>query len=318
MIHKIKNYPACRLRQNKYTAAILRKIIVPSVSAILAVITFFSCVAPIDINTRDSEPVIVIYGLLTDEFKYQYIRITSSSPYFDQKINMVVSDAKVSVKSSNGDEQQFLSEKEGYYVSEKKFAAVPGTTYYLTVDVDFDKDGVVDRYEAETTILPITPVDSFNVTLLSIMGYRHFSLNLNMQDPPEADNYYLFRFIINDSIGNGRISEYIISEDRMYNGEYFSGISVMYLEDATDEKNLTGPGADEDRKFMVVPGDRIRLQILNIEKGYYHFINECISEKYGENPFFGGPPSNIATNLSNGAVGYFTGFCIQEKCAVVP
>jgi len=286
--------------------------IVPLV--LFTIVSFFSCVAPIDINTRNSEPVIVIYGQLTDEIDYQYIRITSSSPYFDNKINMVISDAKVMVTSSDGEEYMFISEKEGYYVSEKKFAARVGNTYYLTVNVDFDKDGVIEIYEAETTILPIIPVDSLEVKPINIMGYNHYTLNIFMQEPSETEDYYLFRFFINDSISNNKISEFIVSDDRMYNGAYLSGISIYYFEDATGDS----PYSDEERDYFVKSGDIIRLQILKIEKGYYHFINECISEKYGENPFFGGPPSNIATNMSNGAIGYFTGFCMQEKEAMVP
>ena len=286
--------------------------IVPLV--LFAIVSFFSCVAPIDINTRDSEPVIVIYGQLTDEIEYQYIRITSSSPYFDNKTNTVVSDAEVMVTSSDGEEYLFISEKEGYYISEKKFPARLGNTYYLTVEVDFDKDGVVETYEAETTILPIAPVDSLDVKPINIMGYNHFTLNLYMQDPPETENYYLFRFFINDSISNSKISELIISDDRMFSGAYMSGVSLYYFEDAMSDS----PYSDEERDFFVKSGDRIRLQVLNIEKGYYHFVNECISEKYGENPFFGGPPSNITTNLSNGAIGYFTGFCMQEREVTVP
>ena len=290
--------------------------IVPVV--LFTVVSFFSCVAPIDINTRDSEPVIVIYGQLTDEFEYQYIRITSSSPYFDNKTNMVVPNAEVMVTSSGGEEYLFISEKEGYYVSEIFFAGVPGVTYHLKVEVDFNNDGVMDIYEAETTILPIVPVDSVDIKLMDIMGYRHFSLNFYMYEPVETDNYYLFKFFVNDSLSNNKISEFIVSDDQMFNGAYLSGISLYYFEDATDEKNLTAPRADEEGIYMVKPGDRICLQVLSIEKGYYHFINECISEKYGENPFFGGPPSNISTNLSNGAIGYFSGYCIQENRTMVP
>ena len=285
------------------------------ISAVMfTVITFFSCTAPIDINTRDSKPVIVIYGLITDELKYQDIRITSSSPYFDKKVNMVVTDAKVVVSSSNGEEYLFLCKEDGYYVSEEMFAATPGITYKLTVDVDFDKDGVVESYEAEATIPPVIYMDSININPISIMGYRHYALDLYIQEPAETDNYYLFRFFINDIYSNDVISEYIISEDRMYNGEYLNGVTIYNFEDITDESLYL----DEENDYYVETGDIIRLQVLNIEKGYYHFINQCISEKYGENPFFGGPPSNITTNLSNGAVGYFSGLCIQEKETVVP
>jgi len=58
--------------------------------------------------------------------------------------------------------------------------------------------------------------------------------------------------------------------------------------------------------------------MLNIERAYFDFISDCSRERRGENPFFGGPPSNISTNLSAGAVGCFTSFCIEEQKTVVP
>ena len=280
---------------------------------LLVISMFFSCVAPIDINTRDSEPVIVIYGCLTDELTNQYIRITRSSPYFHDETNPAVTGAKVSVTSSAGREYTFLSDKDGYYYSQRRFSVVPGTTYRLSVEVDGE------FYQAETTTFPIVPADSIDINLLDIMGFNHYSLNIYMQEPYEAANFYLFKFIINDSISNDRVSEFIISDDIMFNGEYMNGASVFLFEDATDpDLQELNKNNDIDFGYWVSPGDRIRLQILNIEKGYFKFIQECMNEKHGENPFFGGPPSNITTNLSNGAIGYFSSFCIQEKEAVFP
>lgn len=278
---------------------------------------FTSCTARMHIDTRDSEPVIVIYGCLTDVNNFQSVRITRSSPFFDDKENESVSDAHVRIQTSEGDVYELLYEGAGHYAATTRFAARPGVTYSLTVDVDFNKDGVIETYEAETTIRPVVPIDSANITPQDIMGYRHFSLNVYLQEPAETENYYLFKFYINDSISNDKISEFIISEDRMYNGTYLDGVNITYFEDATDEK-VVEKNKDDDDVYMAVPGDRIRLFVFNIEKGYFHFIRECITEQGGENPLFGGPPSNISTNLSNGAVGYFTGYCMQEKLAIVP
>ena len=280
-------------------------------------IFFISCTAPIDIHTRDSEPVVVIYGCLTNENKNQYIRVTSSSPYFYNSDNQTIDDAKVKVTSSNGREYTFAHERNGYYISQRRFTAVPGVTYRLSVEVDSGRDGKTESYEAETTTLPIVPVDSIGFNVINIMGLKHYSLVFYMQEPAETENYYLFNFFINDSISNEKISNSLISNDLMYNGEYINGASVTFFEDGSDP-NVIAWNEENENVFMVIPGDRIRLQILNIEKGYYHFISHCMREKYGENPIFGGPPSNIHTNLSNGAVGYFSSYCIQERVTVVP
>jgi len=273
---------------------------------------FVSCTAPIDIRTRDSEPVIVIYGCLTNEFTNQSIRITRSSPYFYNEENPAVTDAKVRVTSSNGREYSFLYDTNGYYYSQRRFSVVPGVTYHLSVEVDDE------LYQAETTTLPAVPADSIHIKYIDIMGFGHYSMNLYVQEPYETEDFYLFKFTINDSISNDKVSEFIISDDVMINGAYLYGASIYLFEDATDPDLATIDRENETYGYWVSPGDHIRLQMMHIEKGYYVFISDCMSEKYGENPFFGGPPSNIYTNLSNGAVGYFTSYCIHEKSAVVP
>lgn len=291
-----------------------RSMIAVLTACLFAIVLSFSCTAPIDIHTRNSEPVPVIYGCLTNEFRYQLIRITRSAPYFQKTENQIISNAKVKVTSSGGREYPFVYDANGFYISQRRFAVVPGVTYRLTVEVDFMNNGVISSYEAETATLPKVPVDSINISTLNIMGYLHYSLNIYMQDPHEAENYYLFKYTINDSISNEKISDLIVSNDRMFNGEYADGVSIRYFNAASDFKEIDN---DWDM-YLVNPGDKIRLQIINIEKGYYHFISDCRSEKYGSNPFFGGPSSNISTNLSNGAVGYFTSYCIQEKETVIP
>ena len=279
-----------------------------------ACLLFVKCTAPIEINTRDSEPVLVIYGCLTNENQNQNIRLSRSSPYFYNAENEIVSNAKVSVSASNGREYTFEHKAKGYYFSQRRFAVVPGMTYRLSVEVDINKDGVVELYEAETVTPPLVAFDSINITKMKIMGFLHYSLNIFMQEPFETENYYLFKYVVNDSISNDLISNFIIQDDLMINGEYIDGVSITFF---NSESDFRDPENTRDM-LRVTQGDRIRLQIMNIEKGYYYFIRDCTMEKYGENPFFGGPPSNIYTNLPKGAVGYFTSYCIHEKETFIP
>jgi hypothetical protein len=275
-----------------------------------------SCTAPIELDTRNSEPVIVIYGCLTDEYRNHFIRITSSSPYFQQQSNRPVSDALVQVVSSEGKSYDFKHFEDGVYVSVDTFACVAGTTYKLSVTTDFDGDAANETYTAETTPLPPLTVDSIAVISVEMMGFRHYSLIISMQDPPETDNYYLYKYFVNDSITNDKLSRLIVSDDGAYNGAYLQEVAVSYFEDANNEK-VVERVEDNDYVIFVKPGDSVRLQTLNIEQGYYQFINDCSRERRGENPIFGGPPSNITTNISGNGTGYFTSYCVRELTAKV-
>jgi hypothetical protein len=269
-----------------------------------------ACTEPIDLKTNDSPPVVVVYGQLTDEFKSQTITIARSSPYFDDKPNAGISEAEVLVRSSEGEVFRFVENDSihGLYFSRDKFSARSGVSYDLSVTVDFNRDGVPDEYQASTTILPPVVPDSLSLDSVELFGRKNHVLNVYFQDPPE-ENYYLIHVFRNDSLLTNQISKYIVTDDVIYNGQPIKG-NVYYFRDASEwEKDR-----EEIRKNSVYlyPGDVISVEAGMIPKGYYDFIVQCQKEKGGENPMFGGPASNITTNISNSGVGYFTGYSVKR------
>ena len=273
-----------------------------------------SCTAPIDLKTNDSEPVIVIYGCLNEQMTYQTIKISGSSPYFEEKQNPLVSDAVVTIESSENElfELKERSYEKGIYQTTVPMAAVAGVTYRLKVVVDFDKDGVLETYEAMTTMPRLFELDSIGIDSLSIMGYKHYALNLFGQEEAGED-YYLCRITLNDTIERFKLSEYIAFSDVGFDDSYIDKVALMYIDDISNDVV-----DEEDGYLLVQSGDKITLYTSRIEKTYYDFIWQCQQERTGENPFFGGPASNITTNISNGGVGYFTSFYTSVQEAYVP
>jgi len=278
-----------------------------------------SCTAPIDIETRNSEPVIVIYGCLTDYPSNQRISISASSPYFDIEPNTPVSDAVVTIYSSE-DKTFTLREspyESGVYLTTEIMSAEPGISYTLSVETDFNGDGVAEIYTAETVMPQYAELDSVRVNDINIMGFRHFALNIFMQDEPQSADYYLARFIVNDTLETRHITDYIIFSDEGINGQYLNDITLWYFDDK-DNDNPYAESMNIDTTFYVRSGDRIALLFSRIERGYYDFVNQCQREKNGENPFFGGPASNIDTNIRGGGVGYFSAYGTIRRDVVVP
>ncbi|GHT13855.1 hypothetical protein FACS189432_07360 [Bacteroidia bacterium] len=278
------------------------------------ILFFFACTAPIDIETDDSPPVVVIYGVLTDELKYQEVKVSRSSPYFDNEPNSGISGAYVTVRSSDNTVYPFLESDSipGLYYSQSEFGAQIGMDYFLTVEVDFNIDGIMDKYEAETTILPVPAIDSLTIEPVEMFGHKNHILYVHAQDPPEK-NFYLFNVFHNDSLLTQKLADLPVSDDELFNDQYIKG-DIYFFDDISEWEKDT----EETRKRSVYlqPGDKIDLQLGLISQGYFDFINQCRSGKNGENPLFGGPASNIATNISNGGVGYFAGYAISRKSIV--
>ncbi|MDR0682742.1 MAG: DUF4249 domain-containing protein [Dysgonamonadaceae bacterium] len=273
---------------------------------LVLLIFLMACTEPFDIKTTDSPPVIVIYGELTNEFKYQEIKVSRSSPYFDNEPNVGISNAKVTIRSSNNNIYQ-LEENDsiqGLYHSEHKFGAQTGVSYSLSVEVDFNNDGVTDKYEASTYISPAITPDSLTLEPIELAGNKNYLLYMHFQALPE-ESYYLFKINHNDSVLTTELSNYLISNDILFRGQYVKGNLYYFNDIANQEKD-----SEERRRYSAYlqSGDRIEAKIGVISKKYYDFITQCQKEKSGENPMFGGPASNIITNISNGGAGYFTGY----------
>ena len=278
------------------------------------ILFFSSCTELIELKTANSEPVVVIYGCLTEDFVHQTVCVAMSSPYFELAPNKPVSNAFVSILSS--DDQIFEMEEtgeKGLYRTKMPMAAITGISYHLTVSIDPDQNGNLKHYEATAIMQRPFPVDSINIEVRNIMGYKHYALNLYAQEE-EGPDYYCARTIINDSLTVLKISGYTVFDDYGMDGHYIDGLTLMLLEDIENEQF----GNTDSYYDFVKPGDKVTLCISLIEKGYHDFLQQCQRERRGENPFFGGPASNITTNITNGGMGYFTAFSTTRLDAYVP
>ncbi|MCL2650586.1 MAG: DUF4249 domain-containing protein [Candidatus Azobacteroides sp.] len=275
----------------------------------------FSCTEDITIHTDNSKPVVVIYGILTDEFTQKSVKVTWSSPYFDTQPNVGISGATVKVTGSNDKTYEFFENDTvpGLYETKTKWAAETGVSYSLKVEINSDGDNNI--YEASTTIFPSLGLDSIKIVPVEMMGHKNYSVNLYGNEP-EGEDFYLCKFSVRDSLISSKLSKYLILDDVMFDGQYVSGLTLKFF----DSIDNWATDSEERRKNSVylASGDKVELQMSKIPKGYFEFITQCQREMEGSNPFFGGPPANITSNISNGGAGYFSGYCISRAEAITP
>jgi hypothetical protein len=269
-----------------------------------------ACTERIDIETGNYKPVVTIYGVITDEYKQQEIRISSSTPFFDDRPNAGVSGAQITVTSSEGEIYKFTEQANapGYYYS-SPWKAVVGKKYNLTVTVDFNRDGILEQYDASTEILPPTYLDSIRLAPTKIMDSMNYFLQAYGHDAASQD-YYLFRFTVNGNSVSERLSRYVITDDALFNGQKIDGLRLYRFDDVSNWAK--DPPERRNNSIYLKTGDILEVEMSMISKGYFDFINQAVLEIERENPMLGTPPSNIVTNINNGGVGYFSGYCITK------
>ena len=259
----------------------------------MATFLVVSCTERIDIELDTTYSRLVIEGLITTDTMAHQVRLSWSTDYYNPATPEGVSNAVVSI--DDGFEVIILHESAtdaGLYLTEPDYFGVVGRTYTLNIDLD-EPINDITNYTAITELRYVAPIDSI------ALGYREqfkaYEVKIYAQDPPTED-FYSFNIIKNSIMITDTIKKEAVTDDRFFNGNYTNGAPVYFLR-------------DDEPSDKVFPGDTITLQMSGITKKYYEFIVDIQLETFEfSNPLFSGPPANISTNLSGGAMGFFTAY----------
>jgi hypothetical protein len=257
---------------------------------ILLVLSLSACKKIIDIDTKDAAPQIVIEGKITDSLIDQQIRISKTVGYSELGIYPKVSGATVTVSDNKGNNYIFKETSPGVYTNRMK--GNPGTTYNLNVSAE----GSV--YTASSTMPKKVLMDSIGVINNYFFGNERKTTAAYLADPKnEANQYrfYLYR--------NGIISKSIyVNNDRLTDGNNLR-IQLFFF-------------TDEERDEELNTGDQLLVEMECIDAPVFDYWF-ALSEQTGRGPNQGTTPANPPSNLSNGALGYFSAHTYQKLSATV-
>src|SRR5690606_4176379 len=236
-----------------------------------SMVSLAACEDVIDINLNESDPKVVIEGEINNLDYNQEIRVSRTVPFTDDRPFSPVSGAQVVVTDEGGHKVEFLETDPGVYAT-NRLRGVPGSTYALEVVVDDD------TYAAESTMPAVTPVDSVSSSSGDFFGVARRALHVHFQDPPDRPNYFRYRMSVNEApfLNLGLFS------DKFNNGRYVTH-DLINLD--TDIK--TGDQVVVLRNEIDEPVHRYWLGVVMLNPGV-------------------ATPANPPSNISGGALGYFS------------
>jgi hypothetical protein len=249
------------------------------------IITFLSgCEKVIDLELKDAEPVVVIYGDINDQTDNQYVRISRTYSFTEPNKFNAVTGARVIVTTQAGSVINYSEITPGVYQS-PKFRGRTGVSYTLDVTVDGKK------FTAISTMPQKVILDSLNFREVSFFGKNSLHLVANFLDPKDIQNQY--RYVLSVK---SKVVEDVVSEDRFNDGNTVANTIYHELND-------------------LEPGDDIELDLQCIDRNVYRYYYA-----FGQNLGEGGPPvapANPPSNISNGALGIFSVHTSSKRIAKV-
>ena len=252
------------------------------------ILFFSSCQKVVQLNLNNAATQIVIQGEVTDERGPYQIIINQSVGFYADNTFPGVSGATVVLTDDRGDTDSLTERSPGIY--ETHFLrGKPGITYTLTVLSQNVK------YSAVSTMPQPVYFDSLTLEGTSGFGQERINAIVNFQDPPGVKNFYQFTETINHK--SFPRNNFVLS-DRLSDGKY---ISTTLRTDSS----------------YIVPGDTVQVNMFSIDENTYTYFLE-LRQSSGSGAFNStASPANPTTNITGGALGYFSAHTIQARAIVV-
>ena len=258
---------------------------------IISVIIAAACTESLDIDLNEGENNrLVVAGEITNEPGPYSVRLTRSTSYFYNQPAPAELGATVTI--SDG-EQTFVlldEDNDGTYWTDSAARGIPGRTYTLNIKLTngeeyeaVDHMPIPNRFD---TIYYEYTNEEYGLTLPEY----HYFFYATFTEQEGVDDCYMFYVYFNDSCYNSKFEDVKWA----YAGDVYDGCGLF--------EDVLICDANED---SIPQKPEARFDLFSISPEYRQFIKDMSDETFGNATILQGPPANIYTNVSNGALGFF-------------
>ncbi len=252
---------------------------------------------PFDLNEQGFDRL-VVEGFFTDQEKAHKVRLTKTTSFFNQEQADPVTGAQLTI--SNALNSWTLTEEppgSGLYYTPADAAGTPGMNHQLEIVSGGETYMAVD-YMNEPVEL-----DSIEAVLVEEFYYGEedffWAINAWTQEQAGVSNYYRWRTLINGETDSDTIRFSFFTDDVGIDGAYINGLTF----------DSFGPD-----KIQI--GDSITLEQHAISEEYYRMISAVFNQTESQGGLFDPPPANVQTNVTNGALGFFSASSVSSKSTI--
>ena len=258
----------------------------------LMLLVFNSCRKVIDVNIKNVEKKYVVEAVVTDQLDSSRVLISQTKNVSENNDFPGISGAVVTVTDNAGVVTSFTEDSAGYYYAHS-FKGAIGKTYALRININGE------IFIASSAMPPIVSMDTLYITDEILFGENRKLANTTYQDPPGKGNCYRYVQYI-----NGKKGKTIFANNDDYTDGKYVEAKLWYLAD------------DNEVDQKIKSGDSVRLDLFCIDPAVYKYWFSLNQSATGNSQ--SASPANAVTNISGGALGYFSAHTVQSRTVVAP
>jgi hypothetical protein len=255
-------------------------------------IFFSSCRKVIDVDIKNVAKKFVVEAVITDQQDSSKVLLSTTKNVSENNDFPGISGAAVTVTDNTGIVTTFTEDSAGYYYAHS-FKGVIGKTYTLQVIINGE------TFTAVSAMPPMVNMDTLYISDEVLFGESRKLSNTTYQDPPGKGNCYRYVQYI-----NGKKENTIFTNNDDYTDGKYVEAKLWYLAD------------DDDEDQKIKSGDTVRLDLFCIDPAVYKYWFSLNQSATGNSQ--SASPANAVTNITGGALGYFSAHTVQSKTVVAP
>jgi len=252
-----------------------------------------SCQKEIDLDLQDQSGQIVIEANVTDQGGPYFVKITKSVAFTQANQYPVIADAEVVLSDNSGQTETLQYIGNGTYQT-STFVGQSGKVYTLKINAEGQ------QYTAQSTMPEAVDFEDLEQDSFAVGGETSYTLLPVFTDPPALGNRYLFSYTVNNNPK-----------------KFFAEFSDNVNNGMPNQRPLILPNDDDEADdIKVVVGDTIHVDMQCIDQSVYTYYSALL-QLSGGGPGGGVTPTNPPSNISNGALGYFSAHTVRTRSTVI-
>ena len=253
---------------------------------------FSSCQKVIDVGIKNAEKKYVVEAIITDISGESKVLLSITKNVAENNNFPGIGGATVSITDNTGISTAFTETTAGNYVA-PNFTGEVGKTYSLQVKINGE------TFTARSTMPQKINLDTLFVSNEILFGETRKLVNIAYQDPDGKGQYYRYVQYI-----NGKKSKPIFANNDDYSDGKYVESKLWYITD------------DDNKDEKIKSGDSITLDMQCIDAAVYKYWYSLNQSATGNSQ--SASPANAVSNISGGALGYFSAHTLQTKSVEVP
>jgi len=257
---------------------------------VIAFLLLSSCEEVIEIDLNDSAPAFVVEAELYKDSLIT-VRLTQTANYFSVEEPVIIEGATVLLSDQAGESEELIYTGNGFYTGQS-IRGTENSTYEIEILVD-------DKNYSGVSYLPFeTEVYSMDYNALPPgQGppgpVPYYFVTSSFKGTPGENSYFMLRYKHNGRLLNDRV--------HLLSGFFTSRDTVSY----------------SNQFYLFNPLDTVEVIVYSIDEPLFNYFTQ-LNDAIGGGMGMSSTPYNPASNIQNGALGYFAAWSVTADTLYIP